>query len=81
MANEAIVRDSMLESGLDLRALFHRLNNQLSVVLANAELLERRAPDDLARARAGQVVSSTIEAMATTRELRAAIEPPDERRK
>lgn len=75
MANDTIVRDSPLDTDIDLRALFHRLNNQLSVVLANAELLERRAPDDVARARAGQVVSSTIEAMATTRLLRAALEP------
>ena len=35
--------------------LFHRLNNLLGVVLVNAELLEAKAPDGAAQARAGQV--------------------------
>ena len=30
----------------DLRLLFHRLNNQLGIILAHAELLEAKAPDD-----------------------------------
>jgi hypothetical protein len=79
MANDAAARDTTIDAAGDLRVLFHRLNNQLSVVLANAELLERRAADDLARARAGQVVTSTIEAMTTTRQLRAALEPAGDR--
>ena len=54
----------------DLRSLFHRLNNQLGIILAHAELLEAKAPDDLARARAAQVVSSVLEAMGTAREIR-----------
>lgn len=56
--------------GPDLRALFHRLNNQLGIVLAHAELLEARAADDANRARAAQVVASTLEAMATAKQLR-----------
>ncbi len=39
----------------ELRLLFHRLNNQLGIILAHAELLEAKAPDDMNRARAGQV--------------------------
>ena len=32
-------------AGDDLRTLIHRLNNQLGVILAHAELLEAKAPD------------------------------------
>jgi hypothetical protein len=55
---------------LDLRLLFHRLNNQLGIILAHAELLQTKAPDDANRARAAQIVSATLEAMTATRELR-----------
>ena len=54
----------------DVRLLFHRLNNQLGIALAHAELLEAKAIDDVNRARAGQVVSSVLEAMGTAREIR-----------
>lgn len=54
----------------DLRTMFHRLNNQLSIILANAELLEVQLSDPAQRARAAQVVASTLEAMATARDLR-----------
>ena len=54
----------------DLGLLFHRLNNQLGIILANAELLEAKAPDDAMRARAAQVVASVLDAMNTAREIR-----------
>lgn len=54
----------------DLGLLFHRLNNQLGIILANAELLEAKLADDMSRARASQVVSSVLDAMATAREIR-----------
>lgn len=54
----------------DLRALFHRLNNQLGIILAHAELLEAKAVDDASRARASQVVTSVLDAMGTAREIR-----------
>ena len=54
----------------ELRLLFHRLNNQLGIILAHAELLEAKATDDMNRARAGQVVSSALEAMGTATEIR-----------
>jgi hypothetical protein len=54
----------------DLGLLFHRLNNQLGIVLANAELLEAKSADETARARAAQVVAGVLDAMTTARELR-----------
>jgi hypothetical protein len=60
----------------ELRLLFHRLNNQLGIILAHAELMHAKAPDDANRARAAQVVASTLEAMGTTRALRKQISTP-----
>jgi hypothetical protein len=54
----------------DLGLLFHRLNNQLGIILANAELLEAKAAEEMTRNRAAQVVSSVLDAMATAREIR-----------
>jgi hypothetical protein len=54
----------------DLGLLFHRLNNQLGIILANAELLEAKLADDTSRARAAQVVASVLDAMTTAREIR-----------
>jgi len=64
----------------ELRLLFHRLNNQLGIILAHAELLESKATDDMNRARAAQVVSSTLEAMSTAKEIRSASAAPTEPR-
>jgi hypothetical protein len=58
------------EPEAELRALFHRLNNQLGIILAHAELLEAKAADESGRARAAQVVTSVLEAMNTAREIR-----------
>jgi len=66
---ELLARETMDELP-ELRLLFHRLNNQLGIILAHAELLESKAADDMNRARAAQVVSSTLEAMGTTKEIR-----------
>jgi hypothetical protein len=60
----------------DLRLLFHRLNNQLGIILAHAELLEAKAVDDANRGRAAQVVASVLEAMGTAREIRRYHEGP-----
>lgn len=54
----------------DLSRLFHRLNNQLGIILANAELLEARVTDEAQRARAEQVVKSVMDAIATVQNLR-----------
>lgn len=60
-------------AGADLPTLFHRLNNQLGIILANAELLEVQLADAAHRARASQVVSSALDAMATSRDLRSLV--------
>jgi hypothetical protein len=54
----------------ELRLLFHRLNNQLGIILAHAELLEAKSADGTNRARAAQVVASALEAMGTVKEIR-----------
>jgi two-component sensor histidine kinase len=59
--------------GEDLRTLIHRLNNQLGVILAHAELLEAKAPDPGQRARATQVVSAALQAMSLAREIRSSM--------
>ena len=66
---ELLARGPMDESSA-LRLLFHRLNNQLGIILAHAELLEAKASDETTRARAAQVVSSALEAMGTAKEIR-----------
>ena len=66
---ELLARQSMDETP-ELRLLFHRLNNQLGIILAHAELLEAKGGDDVNRARAAQVVASTLDAMATARDIR-----------
>ncbi len=63
----------------DVPRLFHRLNNQLGVILANAELLETRLGDSPQRARATQIVAGAIEAMAAVQELRGIADPRSDR--
>jgi hypothetical protein len=59
----------------ELRVLFHRLNNQLGIILAHAELLELRTTDEANRARASQIVTCALEAMGTSRELVQRVDP------
>ena len=58
----------------ELRLLFHRLNNQLGIILACAELLEIKAADDTSRARATEVVAKVLDALGTTKEIRQQVE-------
>lgn len=67
---EGLLAERPMDDSAELRLLFHRLNNQLGVILAHAELLEAKAPDDMNRARAAQVVSGALEAMGTVKEIR-----------
>jgi len=71
---ELWARNSMEESP-ELQILFHRLNNQLGIILAHAELLEAKSGDDMNRARAAQIVASTLEAMTTAGEIRRGVAP------
>ena len=64
-----------MDESPELRLLFHRLNNQLGIILAHAELLESKAVDDRDRARAAQVVASALEAMGTAKIRRLTIAP------
>ena len=59
----------------ELQALFHRLNNQLGIVLAHAELLEAKASDVVNRDRASQIVSGALAALGTVREIRQSPAP------
>jgi len=67
---EELQARGLMEESPELRMLFHRLNNQLGIILAHAELLESKAVDDRDRTRAAQVVASALEAMGTAKELR-----------
>lgn len=57
----------------DLSELFHRLNNELGVILSHAELLEAKCEQDKNRSRAAQVVAAALEAMGTARQIRSQI--------
>ena len=62
------------DAGLsEVSRLLHGLNNQLGVILANAELLEHRLGDDANKVRASLVVSGTLEAIGTAQRLRHAL--------
>ena len=54
----------------EMGRLFHRLNNQLGIVLAHAEMLEEEARDQAHREHATRVVSSVLDALGTSREIR-----------
>jgi hypothetical protein len=72
---EELLARGPMDEAPELRLLFHRLNNQLGIILAHAELLESKATDDMNRARAAQVVSSTLDAMGTANEIRRVSAP------
>ena len=65
-----------MDESPELGLLFHRLNNQLGIILAHAELLEAKSADDIQRARASQVVASVLEAMGTAKEIRRQTRTP-----
>ncbi|MEE3138857.1 MAG: hypothetical protein VX338_05825 [Acidobacteriota bacterium] len=57
--------------------LFHRLNNQLGIILANAELLEAKATDEKSRTRAAQIVMGVIKALSTAKAIRSNLKTPE----
>jgi hypothetical protein len=66
--------DAKSLDAVDLQSLFHRLNNQLGIILAHAELLEAKASDDVHRSRAVQVVDAALESMNLARAIRQRVE-------
>lgn len=58
----------------ELQALYHRLNNQLGIILAHAELLESKSAEAVHRASAAQIVAGTLHAMATARQIRQRVD-------
>lgn len=67
----------------DMGRLFHRLNNQLGIILANAELLEAKSADEMSRGRANQVVVSVLDAIGTASQIKSKVQtlvrPPRDR--
>ena len=55
-------------------ALFHRLNNHLGIILANAELLEVKSANETDRSRAEQIVASVLEVMSIAKDIRSGTE-------
>ena len=70
LRESAVTADSAFQAERDLPVLFHRLNNQLGIILACAELLELKATDDVSRTRAAEVVAKVLDAMGTAKEIR-----------
>jgi len=75
----SIVVDALTERGerYELGLLFHRLNNQLGIILAHAELLEAKAADEMNRARVGHVIGSVLDALGTAKDLRMRVHAAD----
>ena len=67
-----------MDESPELRLLFHRLSNQLGIILAHAELLEAKVTDEMNRARAGQVIASALDAIGTATEIRRHVSAPSE---
>jgi hypothetical protein len=67
---ESASTEDSARTGGDLPLLFHRLNNQLGIILACAELLELKAADEVSRTRAAEVVNKVLDAMGTAKEIR-----------
>ena len=54
----------------EMHRLFHKLNNQLGIVLAHAEMLEEKSVEEAHRQHASRVVTSVLDALGTSREIR-----------
>jgi hypothetical protein len=65
--------DITRDSYKDLSELFHRLNNELGIILSHAELLEAKCEQEQNRSRAAQVVAATLQALGTARQIRAQV--------
>jgi hypothetical protein len=70
MTSTGADKDAARTPEAELTRLFHELNNQFGIILANAELLENRLTDPTHRSRAGQVVANVLEAINTAKSIR-----------
>jgi hypothetical protein len=68
-----VSEDANQNNNRDLSELFHRLNNELGIILSHAELLEAKCDQDQNRSRAAQVVAATLQALGTARQIRAQV--------
>jgi hypothetical protein len=71
--NDAAAVSTKLLDKKQLGDLFHRLNNELGIILSHAELLEAKCLEDVNRSRAAQVVAAAMEAMGTARQIKAQV--------
>jgi hypothetical protein len=60
---------------VELQAPCCRLNNQLGIVLMHSELLEAKASNAVNRDRVSQIISGTLAALGTVRQIRQRTEP------
>ncbi len=77
---EELLAKGRMDDNPELQLLFHRLNNQLGIILAHAELLESKADDENTRARASEITASTVAAITTAKEIRRSLISPTTRR-
>jgi len=63
-----------VQPGPELQQLLHQLTNQLSVIVAHAELLEAKALDSASQTRATQVITGALGAMTTVKAIRDTLE-------
>ena len=70
---DAVSESVKINTFNELSELFHRLNNELGIILSHAELLEAKCDQDRNRSRAAQVVAAALEAMGTARQIRAQV--------
>jgi hypothetical protein len=73
MRKDAVSEADNHNNHRDLSDLFHRLNNELGIILSHAELLEAKCDQDKNRSRAAQVVAAALEAMGTARQIRTQV--------
>ena len=70
------VSSGSAQPDLELQQLLHQLTNQLSVIVAHAELLETKALDSASQSRATQVITGALGAMTTVRAIMDTLEAP-----
>jgi len=68
---ELLSKATMDDELPEVRLLYHKLNNQLGIILANAELLESMSAEPSNRVRAAQIVAGALDALGTLKAIRS----------